>query len=152
MAALKFFIIKVNPKKRMTFDPKESLDMQGQTGPYVQNAYVRIQSVLRKYNQDRNNISYDSYTQLQEEEVELMKLIVDYPNKIQEAGDGLDPSTIANYCYALAKEYHRFYHGIRILKAESDEAKSFRINLSKLVAEILKDAMDMLGIEMPSRM
>ena len=152
MAALKFFIIKVNPKKRMTFDPKESLDMQGQTGPYVQNAFVRIQSVLRKYQQDSENSDYSNYHSLKEEELELLKLLVDYPNKIKEAGEGFDPSTIANYCYALAKEYHRFYHGVRILKAESEEAKSFRINLSKLVAVILKDAMHLLGIEMPSRM
>lgn len=151
LAALKFFIIKVNPKKRMTFDPKESLDMQGQTGPYVQNAYVRIQSILRKYNESIDT-NFDVYADLAEEEKALMKLIMDYPDRVEEAGNSYDPSTLANYCYTLAKEYHRFYHGVRILKAESEAAKNFRLTLSNQVAEILEDGLDLLGIEMPSRM
>ncbi len=151
LAALKFFIIKVNPKKRMTFDPKESLDMQGQTGPYVQNAYVRIQSILRKYD-GKIDSDFTTYVNLFEEEKSLMKLLMEYPSRVEEAGNNYDPSTLANYCYNLAKEFHRFYHGVRILKAESPEAKNYRLTLSSKIAAVLKDGMDLLGIQMPSRM
>jgi arginyl-tRNA synthetase len=149
MAALKFFIIKVNPRKRMLFDPKESVDLQGQTGPYIQNAYVRIKSVLRKA--EGLNADYKSY-ELEDQEKDLIKLLLNYPENVQNAGENYDPSGIANYCYALAKEYHRFYQSLRILKAESEEAKSFRLNLSKAVAIVLEKAMLLLGIEMPVKM
>ncbi len=153
MAALKYFIIKVNPKKRMTFDPKESLDMQGQTGPYIQNAFVRINSVLRK-NSDESSAKpdYSKYQDVANEEKALLKLLMDYPDKIKESGEQYDPSTIANFCYVLAKEYHRFYHNQRILKAESEEAKEFRLSLSTAVSQTLEKAMLLLGIEMPERM
>lgn len=150
-AALKFMIIKINPKKRMTFDPAESVDMQGQTGPYVQNAFVRIKSVLRKYDgQDYGD--YTAYNDLNEFEIGLLKEVASYPGMIQEAAKTLDPSLVANYCYNLAKTYHRFYHEVRILSAESEEAKSFRLSLSDIVATVLESGMRLLGIEMPDRM
>jgi len=150
LGALKFFIIKVNPQKRMIFDPTQSVDMQGQTGPYVQNAYVRINSILNKINLEDFNSTGNYH--LSEIEKGLLGLVSDYPSIIQDAAKQYDPSGIANYSFALAKSYHRFYHDHPILKAESEEAKSFRIQLSNLVAEVLKKAMNLLGIEMPQRM
>ncbi len=151
LGALKFFIIKVNPRKRMTFDPKESLDMQGQTGPYIQNAYVRIQSVLRKSDGIESQ-TVDNYNNIQGIEKQLLQLLIQFPNIISEAAEQLDPSSIANYAYNLAKTYHRFYHELRILSAETEQAKLFRLQLSKAVGETLKSGMHLLGIEMPDRM
>ena len=150
LAALKFMIIKIQPKKRMIFDPKESVDMQGQTGPYVQNAFVRIKSVLRKQEDSIGN--FDDYEAPNEFELALLKEVSEFPNLILEAAENLDPSAIANYSYNLAKTYHRFYHEVRILKAESEGAKAFRLELSKVVMNVLEDAMNLLGIEMPERM
>ncbi len=151
LAALKFFIIKVQPQKKMIFDPKESVDMQGQTGPYIQNAYVRIQSVKRRI-ADNENTDWSGYTTLNEFEKNLVKHIINFPTIVKEAGDQLDPSTIANYAYAVAKDYHRFYHEVRILNAETPAAKAFRATLSDKVGYVLLTAFDLLGIEMPERM
>ena len=151
LAALKFMIIKIQPKKGMTFDPKESVDMQGQTGPYVQYAYVRIQSVLRKF-ENNNYGSFDDYKELNEFELALLKEIVEFPNLIKTAAENYDPSSIANYCYGLGKMYHRFFHEVRILTAETEDAKAFRLHLSSVVANVLKKAMALLGIEMPAKM
>ena len=150
LAALKYFIIKVNPRKRMTFDPKESVDMQGQTGPYIQNAYVRIQSILRKSEAEMKK--KHSYEILQKLERELILLISQFPEVISSAAEDLDPSAMANYCYQLAKTYHRFYHDHRILSAESEDAKIFRLQLSFAVSQVIKTGMSLLGIEMPQRM
>lgn len=151
LGALKYFMIKVQPQKRMVFDPKESVDMQGQTGPYIQNAYVRIQSVLRKSG-DLLTQSQSKYDQLEDQEKTLIKNIMQYPDIVKEAGINFDPSSIANFAYQLAKDYHRFYHDIRILNAESEAAKIFRVTLSQKVGEVLQHAFDLLGIEMPERM
>lgn len=151
LGALKYFIIKVSPKKRMTFDPAESVDMQGQTGPYIQNAFVRIKSVLRKYD-DNIGQKAKNYTDLNSFEMDLIKELVRYPEVIEESAKQIDPSLIANYCYDLAKTYHRFYHEVRILSAETEEAKSFRLMLSDTVASVLEGGMKLLGIEMPKRM
>lgn len=151
LGALKYFIIKVQPKKRMTFDPTSSVDMQGQTGPYIQNAYVRVQSILRKT--DLSDMpAYDDYTTLDALEVGLMRSIGEYKDVVLSAAEQLDPSLVANYAYELAKDYHRFYHEIRILSAETEAAKSFRLHLSHTVAQVLEEAMRLLGIEMPDRM
>lgn len=150
LAALKFFIIKVSPRKRMTFNPTESVDMQGQTGPYVQNAFVRIQSILRRKSEQQADAS--KYNDLHEMEKRLLQHLLEYPARITEGAENYDPSTIANYCYALAKDFHRFYHDVRILSAETEEAKAFRLELCQNVAIVLESAMDLLGIEMPSRM
>lgn len=135
----------------MTFDPKESVDMQGQTGPYIQNAYVRVMSVLRKYDASVGN-DFSGYDGLNEFENDLLKEIVRFPEVIEQAAAEYDPSHLANYCYELAKMYHRFYHEVRILSAETEAAKQFRLVLSKQVAEILSTAMNLLGIQMPERM
>jgi arginyl-tRNA synthetase len=151
LGALKFFIIKVQPQKRMIFDPKESVDMQGQTGPYIQNAYVRIQSLKRKAADD-TLIHYTGYKDHREQEKALLKHLIAFPEVIKQAGASYDPSSVANYAYSLAKDFHRFYHDVRILNAETDEAKAFRIALSDEVGKVLYSAFDLLGIEMPVRM
>lgn len=151
LGALKFFIIKVQPQKRMIFDPKESVDMQGQTGPYIQNAYVRIQSLKRKA-ADFGKTEVSKYCDVKEQEKALLKHLVSFPEEVKLAGSQYDPSAIANYAYALAKDFHRFYHDVRILNAESEDARSFRILLSDEVGKILNASFDMLGIEMPERM
>lgn len=153
LAALKFFIIKVAPRKRMVFDPKESVDMQGQTGPYVQNAYVRVRSVLRKAMSSKVDMGKQaSYDTLQPIEKELLVQLYSFPALIATAAEELDPSLIANFCYTLAKTYHKFYHDHSILKAETEGAKIFRLRISNAVANTLKKAMDLLGIQMPERM
>ena len=150
LAALKFMIIKIQPKKRMIFDPKESVDMQGQTGPYVQNAFVRIQSILRKAGEVDG--SFSAYGKLETLEKDLLGKLYAYPALVKNAAENLDPSEIANYCYDLAKTFHKFYHDHSILKAESEAAKHFRLTLSKLIAQVLENGMSLLGIEMPERM
>ncbi len=151
LAALKFFILKVNPKKRMVFDPRESVDLQGQTGPYIQNAYVRIRSIERK-NTETESGDYGNYNHLDKTEKELVSSLMNYPQEVGKAAQLYDPSIIANFTYDLAKKFHKFYHDVRILGAESTEARSFRIALSRRIAQILAHAMDLLGIEMPERM
>lgn len=151
LAALKYFIIKVQPQKRMTFDPKESVDMQGQTGPYIQNAFVRIQSVLRKAGDFDTNLAVN-YLEFVLEEKEIIQQLYQYPNVIEESALQYDPSAIANYAYALAKNYHRFYHEHSILKADDEAMKSFRLSMSKAVGSVLKHSMNLLGIEMPDKM
>jgi len=151
LAALKYFIIKVQPQKRMTFDPKESVDMQGQTGPYIQNAFVRIQSVLRKAGDFDANIA-GNYLEFVLEEREIIQQLYQYPNVIEESALQYDPSAIANYAYALAKNYHRFYHEHSILKADDLAVRSFRLCMSKAVGSVLNHSMNLLGIEMPDKM
>ena len=150
LSALKFFILKVNARKRMVFDPKESLDMKGQTGPYIQNAYVRIASILRK--SDATHVYKEGHTHLHETEKALVKELMVFPKVIKEAAIGLEPSLIANYNFNLAKLYHRFYHDCRILSAPDESTKLFRIHLSKQVSKVLKRGMEFLGIEMPEKM
>lgn len=155
LAALKYFIIKVHPKKRMVFDPKESVDLQGQTGPYVQNAYVRIQSILRKALDggiDFNTPYELSNIALHTDEKDLIAQIYSFPAQIEIAANEYDPSHIANYCYTLAKSYHKFYHDHAILRADSNDAQQLRLRLSLAVGQVLRNGMDLLGIEMPERM
>jgi len=151
LAALKFFIMKVHPQKRMIFDPKESVDLQGQTGPYIQNAYVRIQSVLRKWDGTATSQA-SAYQQLAAEEKELILQLFAFPEVIQEAAKNYDPSNVAQFVYNLAKNYHRFYHEHSILSADTEAARDFRLALSQAVAHALKLGMQLLGIEMPNRM
>ena len=151
LAALKYFIVKVHPRKRMIFDPKESVDMQGQTGPYIQNAYVRIQSVLRKSAQT-DFADAARYQVLEVAEKQLIAMVYDFPMQVKTAAAEYDPSIIANYCYDLAKAYHKFYHDYPILKADAPGASAFRLVLSGTIAGVLQTGMDLLGIEMPERM
>lgn len=152
LAALKYFIIKVNPKKRMTFDPKESLDMQGQTGPYVQNAFVRIQSIFRKAEMTEVSLPSQLEEPIHELEKELLVQLESYPLMLSEALAKYDPSHVANYCYNLTKTYHKFYHDCRILSADVASTKQLRLYLSMSVGQTLEKAMNLLGIEMPNYM
>ena len=152
MAALKYFMIKVNPKKGMVFDPKESVDMQGQTGPYIQNAYVRIQSIFRKADVSEVKMPEELSTPLENIEKELLVTLESYPEVLKESLERYDPSNIANYCYSLAKGFHKFYHDCRILGAENEQTKQFRLYLSQTIGRTLASAMNLLGIEMPEYM
>ncbi|HRW75016.1 MAG: arginine--tRNA ligase [Lewinellaceae bacterium] len=151
LAALKYHIIKVNPKKRMIFDPKESVDLQGHTGPYIQNAYVRIQSIFRKAGRPATEADLTGYD-LAEGEKELLLLLSEYRQHILQAAEQYDPSHVANYAYAVAKAFHKFYHDFSVLRAESELAREVRLHLAAVTASILKDAMELIGIEMPDRM
>lgn len=153
MAALKFFIIKVNPQKRMIFNPKESVELQGQTGPYIQYSYVRTKGVLQsglKTGTQALERSTD-YQSLAQQEKDIILQIHEYPEVIRQAAETYDPSLIANYCYKLSKLYHKFYHDLKIVGVEP-EAEAFRLKLSKVTGDVLKSAMELLGIEMPERM
>ena len=153
LAALKYHIIKVQPKKRMVFDPKESVDLQGQTGPYIQNAYVRIRSVLRKAEEENINLAAsETYAVLEEQEKELLRALYDFPGIIARAASDYDPSHVAGYAYTLAKSFHKFYHDHSILRAENEAAKAFRLKLARAVSHVLKTGMDLLGIQMPEKM
>lgn len=151
LAALKFHIIKVNPRKKMVFDPKESVDMQGHTGPYIQNAYVRVQSILRRTGLP-GEVLPDFAGHIQAGERDLLKLLTEYKTTLQMAASQYDPSLVANYAYQLAKGFHRFYHDFSILKAETPSAQAFRLQIALGTAAILKESMHLLGIEMPERM
>lgn len=153
LSALKFFILKVNPQKRMLFNPKESVDMQGHTGPYIQNACVRAKSILRKAEEQSFDLSEaKDYSTLETSEKDLIAQMARFPDVIQQAADSYDPSSIAAFNYDLAKSFHRFYHDFQILKAETATARAFRLQLCAMVAQVLTTGMDLLGIEMPERM
>jgi len=151
LAALKYHIIKVNPKKRMVFDPKESVDLQGQTGPYIQYSFVRANGLLQKAEQDKWIPEPHDRMNLEPQEKDILIQLYDYPSVIKEAAVNYDPSVIANYTYNLSKSYHKFWHDLSILKAPTPE-KDFRIKLSYMVRHVLQHSMDLLGIGMPNRM
>ncbi len=151
LAAIKYFILKVNPQKRMVFNPQESVDLQGDTGPYIQNAFVRIKSVLQKAGQSSFPLATE-YTSLESVERELITILHKFPEVIQAAADHYDPSLIASFNFDLAKSYHKFYHDCKIITAETPEAKDFRLLLSSNVSKVLEKSMLLLGIEMPNRM
>lgn len=153
LGALKFFMIKVHPKKKMIFNPEESVDLQGQTGPYIQYSFVRINGLRQRVEKEQVDLSpARSYTSLQPQEKELLKALHEYPNAVRTAASEYDPSHIAAYCYNLAKSYHRFWHDLSVFNADSPAAKAFRLELSRAVGQVLQSGMLLLGIEMPSRM
>jgi arginyl-tRNA synthetase len=149
MGALKYFLLKVEPKKRLLFDPKESIDFQGNTGPFIQYTHARIKSVLSKAAQKTD---YKLPESLKESELELIQLMMKYPETLSAAADTHNPAAIANYAYDLAKAYNKFYQTESILKVEEEDLKQFRLKLSDLTATTLKKAMALLGIEVPERM
>lgn len=152
LAALKFFIIKVHPQKRMVFNPEESLDMQGQTGPYVQNAYVRIQSIFRKLQEEIDLNQLFQPASINDFERQLMAALMEFPNVVAQAANEYQPSHIANYCYDLAKKMHKFYAEVQILSEPDAETKGFRLQLIQNVAKVLESGMRLLGIEMVDKM
>jgi arginyl-tRNA synthetase len=150
LGALKYFILKVDPKKKMMFDPKESIDFNGHTGPFIQYTYARIKSVLRKVGSD-----FESQLvpiEMNSIEKEIVKYMYDFDAIVSEAGKTYSPALVANYVYELTKLYNRFYHEFSILKEENVLIKQFRLQLSKASAQILSNAMMLLGIEVPERM
>ena len=151
---MKYFILKVDPKKNMTFDPRESVDFNGNTGPFIQYTYARIQSVLRKAKE--RGMEWDRKPEtgflLENKEKELVKLLKDFEGIVQEAGRNFSPALIANYVYELVKEYNQFYHDISILREEISSKRDFRLRLSKMTARVIDSGMGLLGIEVPERM
>lgn len=154
LGALKYFILKVDPKKNMVFNPKESIDFNGNTGPFIQYTYARIQSVLRKANELGIKLESNIPTsiQLEDKEEALVQLVSEFASILNQAGDEYNPALIANYTYELAKEYNQFYHDHSILKEENADIKNFRLVLSNNVGRIIKTGMSLLGIEVPDRM
>ena len=150
LGALKYFILKVDPKKRILFDPKESIDFQGNTGPFIQYTYARIQSIIRKADFDYSVMLTEVV--LHEKEKELLKQLQLFPEVIQNAAETHSPALIANYTYDLVKEFNSFYQNVSILGAEHLEEKIFRVQLAKKVALTIKNAFRLLGIEVPERM
>ncbi|WP_417214018.1 arginine--tRNA ligase [Bizionia sp.] len=150
MGALKYYILKVDPKKRILFDPKESVDFQGNTGPFIQYTYARIQAILRKA--DFNISQAITDIKLHEKERDLIKQIELFPEVIQNAANNHSPALIANYIYDLVKGFNSFYQNVSILGADSDSEKVFRVQLSQSVAQIIKNGFSLLGIHVPERM
>ncbi|HTN21611.1 MAG TPA: arginine--tRNA ligase [Pelobium sp.] len=150
MGALKYFLLKVEPKKRLLFDPNESIDFQGNTGPFIQYTHARIKSVLKKADFKDHDIKYPS--KLGETEVELLQLLSKYPETIHQAAKDYNPAAIANFAYDLAKNFNKFYQTESILKVEDELTKQFRLQLSLHTVKTLNKAMAILGIEMPERM
>ncbi len=151
LGALKYYILKVDPKKRILFNPKESIDFQGNTGPFIQYTYARIQSIIRKADFDFNANVSPSY-HLHEKERELIKWIQQFPEVIQNAASNYSPALIANYVFDLVKEFNSFYQNVSILGADQMQEKIFRVQLSKKVGQIIEDALALLGIQVPERM
>ncbi|KGO90277.1 arginine--tRNA ligase [Flavobacterium suncheonense] len=149
LGALKYFMLKVDPKKNMMFNPEESVDFAGNTGPFIQYTYARIQSILRKTDFD---LSKDVTIDLHEKEKELLKQVELFPSVIQDAAKNHSPALIANYTYDLVKEYNSFYQSVSILGEEDENKKIFRVQLSKKVGEVIKSAFGLLGIAVPERM
>ena len=168
LGALKYFILKVDPKKKMLFNPKESIDFNGNTGPFIQYTHARICSILRKsgvnkgdrhlYSEspvnkgDRHLYSLQSPEKLSDKEIRLIKILNSYPQKIAEAAAAYSPAVIANYCYDLAKEFNQYYHDTPILKESDPEVLEMRLSLIEVVASVLRKGMGILGIELPERM
>ena len=149
LGALKYFILKVDPKKRILFDPKSSVDFQGNTGPFIQYTYARIQSILRKAN---FNYSKSVAIELHEKEKEIIKLLEAFPETVQQAAANYSPAIIANYTYDLVKEFNSFYQNVSILGEENLDKKIFRVQISEKVGNTIKQAFSLLGIQVPERM
>ena len=154
LGALKYFILKVDPKKNMTFNPKESIDFNGNTGPFIQYTHARIKSVLRKAEEQGISVpeTLESGIALSEKEESLVQLLAEFPGIVKQAGDEYNVSLIGNYIYDLAKEFNQFYHDFSILREENTSLRDFRLVLSKNVASTIQKGMKLFGIEVPERM
>ncbi len=154
LGALKYFILKVDPRKNMTFNPKESIDFNGNTGPFIQYTHARIRSLLRKAEEAGFKLpeSLPEDMEVSEKESNLIQNLASFPDVVRQAGSDYSPALVANYAYELVKEYNQFYHDFSILKEEDSRKKAFRLLLSQSVAKVIKTAMGLLGIEVPERM
>lgn len=153
LGALKYFILKVDPRKNMLFNPEESIDFNGNTGPFIQYTYARIQSVLRKAGENIDSrLSNPESATLSDKELALIQRLVDYPAAVRQAGDEFSPAVIANYAYALACDFNSFYHDHSILNEADADKRALRLMLAQNVAKVIKSAMALLGIEVPNRM
>lgn len=154
LGALKYFILKVDARKNMLFNPEESIDFNGNTGPFIQYTYARIRSILRKAESEAIHVptQLDAHAPLNEKEIELIQKMNEYAAVVAQAGKDYSPSGIANYCYELTKDFNQFYHDYSILNADTPEEKTTRLVLAQNVAKILKNGMALLGIEVPERM
>ena len=152
LGALKYFMLKVDPKKKMMFNPEESVDFAGNTGPFIQYTYARIQSILRKANLDTSDLLVNSDIVLHEKEKELLKQLALFPEVIQQAAQQYSPALVANFIYDLVKEYNSFYQLVPILGEQTTELREFRVALSKKVSEVIKNGFSLLGIQVPERM
>ncbi|MEE1088526.1 MAG: arginine--tRNA ligase, partial [Bacteroidaceae bacterium] len=154
LGALKYFILKVDARKNMLFNPEESIDFNGNTGPFIQYTYARIRSILRKAAEQGIEIpeKLSSDITLSNKEISLIQHLQGFALAVRQAGQDYNPSCIANYCYELVKEYNQFYHDFSILREEDNNKKLLRIVLSAAVSQVIKDGMGLLGIEMPERM
>lgn len=152
MGALKYFILKVDPTKKMLFNPKESIDFNGHTGPFIQYSHARIKSILRKFDSDINSISLEDNITLHEKEKELIKHLYDFNKILIEAANTYNPAVVANYVYDLTKLFNQFYNECPVLKEENNTIKNFRIKLVESTANVIKNGMYCLGINVPERM
>ena len=155
LGALKYFILKVDPKKTMLFDPKESIDFNGNTGPFIQYTHARICSILRKA--DECGYAYEAASlkegvELNSKEIRIVKLLSSYPDKVAEAAQVHSPALLANYSYELAKEFNQYYHDTPILKSDNKDVMTARLVLIRCIAAVLRKAMGILGIELPYKM
>jgi arginyl-tRNA synthetase len=149
LGGLKYYLLKVDPKKRMLFNPEESIDLQGNTGPFIQYAYARIQSLLSK----TGTMEVQPISSLEETELNIIKMLIEFPKVIEDAGNNYSPAEIANYTYELVKTYNQFYQSVPSIVNESDAAyKALRVNISNAVGQVIKTAMNLMGIEVPNRM
>ena len=151
MGALKYFILKVDARKNMLFNPEESIDFNGNTGPFIQYTYARIRSILRKAG-EVNLADLAKDTELSDKEISLIQHLQGFQTAVKQAGTDYNPSCIANYCYELVKEYNQFYHDFSVLREEDEKKRLFRIALSAAVSQVIKNGMGLLGIEVPERM
>jgi arginyl-tRNA synthetase len=154
LGALKYFILKVDPKKNMIFNPEESIDFNGNTGPFIQYTYTRIQSILRNA-KEKNIIINENFQKtfsINNKEIDLIRIINEFPALVKEAGKKYSPAFIANYVYELAKEFNQYYHDFSILNELNENYRSFRIILSEIIGRIIKNSLHLLGIEVPDRM
>jgi len=152
LGALKYFILKVDPRKKMLFNPKESIDFNGNTGPFIQYTHARIQSILRKADAQGVQPSVAAGVELNAKEIRLVQLLDSYPQKVGEAAAAFSPAVIANYCYDLAKEFNQYYHDTTILKEPEQSVLAMRLALISTIASVLRKGMKILGIELPDRM
>ena len=157
MGALKYFILKVDARKNMLFNPEESIDFNGNTGPFIQYTYARIRSILRKAGEaspvpSKGRVELAKDTELSDKEISLIQHLQGFQTAVKQAGADYNPSCIANYCYELVKEYNQFYHDFSVLREEDEKKRLFRIALSAAVSQVIKNGMGLLGIEVPERM